>query len=43
VLSAAGIASVLKSAHGGWKDIEIGGPGMGKMPVARWNGARYAE
>jgi hypothetical protein len=41
--SANGIASVLKTTHGGWRDIEVGGPGMGKMPVAKWIGARYAD
>lgn len=41
VFSTAGIATVPKSSHGGWRDIEIGGPGMGKMPVATWKGTRY--
>jgi len=43
LFSANGIASVLKTSHGGWRDIEVGGPGMGKMPIAKWAGARYAE
>lgn len=42
VLSAQGIMNVLKARHGGWADIEIGGPGFGKMPVARWTGTAYA-
>jgi hypothetical protein len=42
VFSANGIASVLKTAHGGWKDIEVGGPGMGRMPVVKWSGTHYA-
>ncbi|QAY78774.1 hypothetical protein [Sphingosinicella sp. BN140058] len=41
ILSAQGIMSILPSSHGGWRDIEIGGPGFGKIPVARWNGAKY--
>lgn len=41
VLSAQGLMTALKTQHGGWKDIEIGGPGFGKMPVARWNGTKY--
>lgn len=43
VFSTTGIASVLKTAHGGWKDIEVGGPGTGRMPVAKWTGSRYVE
>lgn len=41
VLSAQGMAVVRPTKHLGWKDIEIGGPGMGRMPVARWNGSKY--
>ena len=41
VLTARGIMSPLPERHDGWRDIEIGGPGFGKIPVARWNGARY--
>src|SRR6478736_6767690 len=37
VLSAQGMMTLLKTRYGGWSDIEIGGPGFGKMPVARWN------
>ncbi len=33
--SEAGTASMLKTARLGWKDIGIGGPGLGRMPVAR--------
>lgn len=43
VFAALGIPEVLKSAHLGWRDIEVGGPGMGRMPVARWNGKAYIE
>lgn len=41
VLSAQGIMTALPTRHGGWRDIEIGGPGMGRMPVARWSGSKY--
>lgn len=34
ILSELGIAVVRPTRHLGWKDIEIGGPGMGRMPVA---------
>lgn len=42
VLSAQGIMDVLPTRHGGWNDIRIGGPGFGRMPVARWAGTKYA-
>lgn len=41
VLSAQGVMTVQATRRGGWPDIEIGGPGMGRMPVARWTGAKY--
>ncbi len=41
VLQAQGVMTVLKTRRGGWADIEIGGPGFGKMPVARWTGTKY--
>jgi hypothetical protein len=41
VLEDIGIASVLKTRHRGWPDIEVGGPGFGKFPVYRWNGKTY--
>ncbi|MGO4332981.1 hypothetical protein AB4Z48_19000 [Cupriavidus sp. 2TAF22] len=36
-----GQATVLKTKHLGYPDIEIGGPGN-CFPVWRWNGAQYA-
>jgi hypothetical protein len=36
----AGIAVVLKTRHGGYADLEIGGPGF-CQPVFRWNGSAY--
>ena len=41
VLSAQGVMTVQPTRHGGWPDIEIGGPGFGRMPVARWVGTKY--
>ena len=41
VLSAQGVMNVLRTSRSGWPDIEIGGPGFGKMPVTRWAGAKY--
>ena len=38
---AQGIPDVLKTGRAGWKDIQVGGPGFGRMPVARWNGTAY--
>lgn len=38
---AQGMPVVLKTAHGGWKDVQVGGPGFGRMPIARWNGTAY--
>jgi hypothetical protein len=35
-----GIAEVLKTHHGGYADLEIGGPGF-CHPVFRWNGSTY--
>lgn len=32
---------VLETRHGGWADIEVGGPGFDTMPVWRWNGKAY--
>lgn len=42
LLESAGIPVVRKARHGGWPDIEVGGPGFGKPLVYRWNGRAYA-
>ena len=42
VLSAQGVMNVLRTDRSGWPDIEIGGPGFAKVPVARWAGTMYA-
>lgn len=41
VLMTQGVMTVKPTRRGGWPDIEIGGPGFGRMPVARWNGSKY--
>ena len=38
---AVGMPVPLKTRHAGWLDIEVGGPGMGKMPVIRFDGKGY--
>jgi hypothetical protein len=41
ILDEVGIAMPLATAHGGWPDIEVGGPGFEKVPPHRWDGTRY--
>ncbi len=41
LLDDVGIPVVLETRHGGWADIEVGGPGFGKFPVWQWNGSAY--
>ncbi len=41
LLDDVGMPVVLETRHGGWADIEVGGPGLGTMPVWRWNGKAY--
>lgn len=43
VIDAAGTYRVRKTRHGGWADLEIGGPGAGPAVVYRWNGSGYAR
>lgn len=44
LLDEVGIASVLDTkAKNGWKDIEVGGPGMGPFPKFRYNGKKYVK
>ena len=37
-----GDASSTAAVHGGWPDIELGGPGSGPFPTYQWNGKGYA-
>jgi hypothetical protein len=41
LLDEVGIASPRTTKTNGWVDIEVGGPGMGPMPVYRFNGTKY--
>jgi hypothetical protein len=44
LLDQVGMALVLDSkSKGGWKDIEVGGPGLGPFPKFRHNGTRYVK
>jgi len=36
-----GMQTVLDTRHGGWPDIEAGGPGFGQFPHYRWDGQGY--
>jgi hypothetical protein len=42
ILDQVGMALVLDTKKNGWKDIEVGGPGMGPFPKYRYNGKKYA-
>lgn len=41
LLDDVGMPVVLETRHGGWADVEVGGPGFGAMPVWQWNGRAY--
>lgn len=41
VLDTPGTHLVLDAKHDGWRDVEVGGPGMQKQPVYRWSGTSY--
>ena len=43
LLDEVGMQMPLAARHGGWPDIEVGGPGFGKFPVYRWNGHEYKK
>ena len=44
LLDQVGMALVLAStSKSGWKDIEVGGPGLGPFPKFRYNGTGYAK
>jgi len=42
LLDEVGMQVVQDTRHGGWPDIEVGGPGFGRFPVYRWDGQGYA-
>lgn len=41
ILDQVGIAVVLDTKNKGWRDVEVGGPGMGPFPKFRYNGKKY--
>ncbi len=41
LLEAVGIAVIRDGGYQGWPDIEVGGPGVGDVPLYRWNGSGY--
>jgi len=43
LLDEVGVALPLETKHNGWRDIEVGGPGMGPFPVYRYNGKTYTR
>jgi hypothetical protein len=44
LLDQVGMALVLDTkSKAGWKDIEVGGPGLGPFPKFRHNGTRYVK
>lgn len=43
ILDETGVHLVQDSKHGGWSDIEVGGPGLQAQPVYHWNGTTYVK
>ena len=43
LLDTPGVAMPRKAKTMGWPDIEVGGPGLGPMPVYRFDGTRYVR
>lgn len=43
LLDTPGVAMPRKAKTMGWPDIEVGGPGMGPMPVYHFNGTKYVR
>lgn len=43
ILDEVGSALELPTGYLGWPDIEVSGPGVGAMPVYRFNGSRYVR
>jgi hypothetical protein len=43
VMDEVGVAGVLKTRRAGWADIDLGGPGLGPVPIYRYNGTRYVQ
>ncbi|MCE9523876.1 MAG: hypothetical protein K8S25_15775 [Alphaproteobacteria bacterium] len=43
ILDEVGIPVVLDTKHKGFRDIEVGGPGMGPFPKFRFDGKKYVS
>ncbi len=43
LLDTPGMHLVRDAKHEGWRDVEIGGPGMGPHPIYRWKNGKYVE
>jgi hypothetical protein len=43
LLDEIGIGVPLETRHNGWRDIEIGSPGVGPFPVYSFDGTRYVR
>ena len=43
LLDTPGVAMPRKTKTMGWPDIEVGGPGLGPMPVYRFDGTKYVR
>lgn len=43
LLDEVGVADLRRTKTLGWPDITVGGPGMGPMPVYRFNGTKYVR
>lgn len=43
ILDEVGMAAPLDTRHAGWRDIEVGGPGFGPIPVFQFNGTKYVS
>ena len=41
ILDEVGMAAPLDTRHGGWRDVEVGGPGFGPIPAFKFNGTKY--
>jgi hypothetical protein len=43
LLDEVGMAAPRRTRTNGWPDVAVGGPGMGPMPVYRFNGVKYVR
>lgn len=43
VLDEVGVPTPLADKHNGWRNVEVGGPGMGPFPVFQFDGKKYGR